>query len=75
MRNTTQVCCPQGPYLHLMPAEPDVDFNQVAFTMPWWRDMSRYMIGALTFKPRKIKLINMLTKHEDILEVRRSAVD
>ena len=27
------------------------------------------MIGALTHKTRKIRLINMLTKHEDTLEV------
>jgi hypothetical protein len=27
------------------------------------------MIGSLTTKTRKIKLINMLTKHEDTLEV------
>ena len=27
------------------------------------------MIGSLTTKTRKIKLINMLTKHEDNLEV------
>ena len=27
------------------------------------------MIGKLTVKPRKIRIINMLTKHDDILEV------
>lgn len=27
------------------------------------------MIGRLTKKTRKIRLINMLTKHDDILEV------
>ena len=27
------------------------------------------MIGSLTSKTRKIKLVNMLTKHEDTLEV------
>lgn len=27
------------------------------------------MIGHLTIKTRKIRIINMLTKHDDILEV------
>ena len=27
------------------------------------------MIGRLTIKTRKIKIINMLTKHEDVLDV------
>lgn len=27
------------------------------------------MIGKLTKRPRKLRIINMLTKHDDILEV------
>lgn len=68
VKNTLQVFCPQGPYLHLMPSEPDSDYTS-NFNVPWWRDLTRFMIGALTHKTRKIRLINMLTKHEDTLEV------
>ena len=68
--NTKQVYSPLGRYLHLMPADPDSEFaNQSAFNIVWWRDLSRYMIGNLTSRSRKIRLINMLTKHEDTLEV------
>ena len=53
-----------------MPADPDSEFaNQSAFNIVWWRDLSRYMIGNLTSRSKKIRLINMLTKHEDTLEV------
>ena len=70
IKNTTQVYSPQGPYLHLMPSEPDSDYSSMAaFTVPWWRDLNKYMVGGLTNKTRKIRLINMLTKHEDVLEV------
>ena len=61
--------CPSGRYLHVQSAEPDSSFGEVAFQLPWWRDFSRYQIGSLTIKPRKIRLINMLTKHDDVLEV------
>ena len=49
--------------------EPDSNWNGKAFTIPWWRNTEQYLIGHLTVKSRKIKLINMLTKHEDVLEV------
>jgi hypothetical protein len=48
---------------------PDSEWGSVDFKLPWWRDNEKYMIGNLTKKGRKIKLINMLTKHEDNLEV------
>lgn len=49
--------------------EPDSAWNQVPFTVPWWRDAEKYMIGRLTVKTRKVRIINMLTKHEDVLDV------
>lgn len=75
MSNTPQVYSPQGRYLHLTPTEPDSQWNQIAFTIPWWRDANKYMIGCLTQKTRKIRLINMLTKHEDTLDVSNAEVD
>jgi hypothetical protein len=55
--------------LHIPPSEPDAGWNPDSFTIPWWRDTEKYMIGRLTRRTRKIKLINMLTKHEDVLDV------
>jgi hypothetical protein len=68
-KSTTQVYCPTGRYLHLPASEPDSAWNEAPFSIPWWRDHQRYVIGSLTIKPRKIRIINMLTKHDDILEV------
>eukprot|EP00351_Strombidinopsis_sp_SopsisLIS2011_P006125 CAMPEP_0116886018 /NCGR_PEP_ID=MMETSP0463-20121206/19672_1 /TAXON_ID=181622 /ORGANISM="Strombidinopsis sp, Strain SopsisLIS2011" /LENGTH=134 /DNA_ID=CAMNT_0004545627 /DNA_START=306 /DNA_END=709 /DNA_ORIENTATION=- len=48
---------------------PDSDWDAKAFTTPWWNDEERYCIGQLTKSTRKIKIINTLTKHEDVLEV------
>lgn len=37
-------------------------------TIPWWKDKS-FAIGKLSVKTRKIRIINMLTKNDDILDV------
>ena len=66
---TTTTFCPWGRFLHLPPLGPDSQWNEVTFNVPWWKDPIKYMIGSLTTRSRKIKLINMLTKHEDTLEV------
>jgi hypothetical protein len=50
---------PKGKYLHLEVNETEVK---------WWKDQS-LVIGRLTQKSRNIKLINMLTDHEFVLEV------
>jgi len=50
------------------PNEPDGDWRP-NFNIPWWSDRESYMIGNLTKKTRKLRIINMLTKHDDILEV------
>lgn len=34
----------------------------------WWKN-DEFNIGRLTVKTRKIKIINMLTDHEDVIEV------
>jgi hypothetical protein len=36
--------------------------------IPWWRDR-KYIIGNLTERVRKLRVINMLTHQEDIIEV------
>lgn len=35
---------------------------------PWWRN-KKYIIGKLTQKSRKLRIINMLTHHSDTIEV------
>ena len=37
--------------------------------MPWWEDEARYCIGNLTRRTRQIRIINTLTKHDDVIEV------
>ena len=37
--------------------------------MPWWEDEARYCIGSLTKRTRLIRLVNTLTKHDDVVEV------
>lgn len=54
----TQFYCPNGEYLQLK-AENEIK---------WWKDTNN-IIGKLTKKSRKIRLINMLTDHATILDV------
>ena len=51
------------------PSTPDSDWDTNEFTKPWWDDLERYSIGKLTESVREIRIINMLTKHDDSLEV------
>lgn len=55
--------------MHIPSPEPDSRHDEISFTIPWWKDSKAFMIGRLTVRSRKIKIINMLTKHEDVLEV------
>ena len=58
-----------GRYLHIAPTGPDSEWDPSSFTNPWWEDEHRYCIGRLTKRTRQIRLINTLTKHDDVLEV------
>lgn len=57
---------PQGRFLHV-PSDLPGEFDS-SFSEPWWKD-KQYEIGKLTAKPRKIRIINTLTHHEEIMEV------
>lgn len=48
-------------------AEPDANWASDVQT-PWWKDSS-YVLGQLTAKTRRIKLLNMLSRQETMLEV------
>ena len=54
----TDFYCPSGEYLHLR------EDNEIK----WWKNMDN-IIGKLTRKSRKVKIINMLTDHVCLLEV------
>lgn len=59
--------CPYGRYLHIPPPEPTSDYS-TEIGIPWWQD-TRYCIGYLSKKVRKIIIVNMLTAQKDTLEV------
>jgi hypothetical protein len=67
---------PDGRFLHCPDSSPetrDLDLNcvteaSVNVEVPWWRDRNLVM-GKRTQRSRKIRIINMLTHQEDIIEV------
>lgn len=59
--------CPNGIYLHVPPALPDSSWDYTVIT-PWWKD-NNLKIGRLTIKTRKIRIINVLSHQDDIIEV------
>ncbi|KAI9205356.1 uncharacterized protein BJ171DRAFT_567535 [Polychytrium aggregatum] len=59
---------PWGRFLDVPPALPRSDWRSEP-TIPWWIDKEKYFVGKLSAKTRKIRIVNMLTKDEHILEV------
>ena len=53
--------------MHIPPNEPDAEWEN-DFLVAWWRDPA-YKIGELTKRARRIKIMNMLSRTNDILEV------
>jgi hypothetical protein len=66
--NFTWFYCPTGRYLNIPPIEPDSSWDN-SFQTPWWKNKSQLNIGKLSVKTRKLRIINMLSKNDDILEV------
>lgn len=58
---------PMGRFLHVAPAEPVGDWDTSSST-PWWKDES-YVVGKLSSTMRKIRLKNVLTGLEHLMEV------
>jgi Cytochrome b5-like Heme/Steroid binding domain len=63
--NLETVYCPWGEYLHINKSLP----TGTVPALPWWKDKEKYLIGKLTKKTRKIRIINMLTKEEECIKV------
>ena len=61
---------PMGRFLHCPPPEPDAAWSPPPDELPWWKD-KQYVLGKLTQKTRKVKLLNMLSRQETTLEARQ----
>ena len=60
--------CPLGRYLHIPPICPDSKWDPDSFSTPWWKDQS-LRIGTLTQKTRKLRIINLYTNDDDVIDV------
>lgn len=58
---------PQGRFIHIPPQLPRSDWAN-DFGLPWWKD-SKYEVGILASKTRRIRIVNTLTLQEHVLEV------
>ena len=59
---------PRGRFVHVPPPVPRSDWATTVAT-PWWKDAAKYQVGVLTGKTRKLRVTNMLTGHENSIEV------
>ena len=57
-----------GRYLHIPPLEPDASWDNTSFLLPWWKDVG-LRVGQLTRKTRKLRVINLTTGDDDVIEV------
>jgi hypothetical protein len=58
---------PLGRIPHMPTIYPDSKID-LSYDIPWWKDPS-YVIGSLTSRTRRIRLVNTLTGDETMLEV------
>jgi len=65
--NISTYYTPQGRFLHVPPTLPDSTWIK-DFEVPWWKD-KKHIIGKVTCKIRKVRIYNMLSKHENTIEV------
>lgn len=65
-RNIRLPYTPEGRFLHVPPPDP-TEWN-TDYEFPWWRD-GKFIIGKLSKKTRLIRILNMLTRREDVINV------
>ncbi|KAK7194933.1 Cytochrome b5-like Heme/Steroid binding domain containing protein [Novymonas esmeraldas] len=58
---------PLGRVPHMPTIYPD-SYIDLSYDVPWWKD-PQYVIGALTSRTRRIRIVNTLTGDETTLEV------
>lgn len=59
---------PQGRFIHIPPSVPLTNYDTDIGT-PWWDDKETYCIGKLTVKTRMLRVVNMLSSQETMIEV------
>lgn len=65
--NLIRPYCPQGRFIHVPPSEPLSNWA-TDFRTPWWKD-KQYWVGHLSQRTRTVRIKNVLTGQEDMLEV------
>ncbi|KAL3893981.1 MAG: hypothetical protein SGCHY_005533 [Lobulomycetales sp.] len=61
---------PDGRFLHVPPPLPRSDWNPCELDQtPWWLEHSKYRIGTLSTKTRKVIIVNTLTQQSCTLTV------
>ena len=65
VRNIIMPYTPYGRFIHVPP--PDPRDNTPSLDTPWWKD-PQYVIGKLTSRTRMIKVVNMVTRTEDVIQ-------
>lgn len=55
---------PQGRFIHVPPSDPTE--YATSYDLPWWKD-EQYIVGKVTTKPRLVKIVNMQTRQEHII--------
>ncbi|CAF2377740.1 unnamed protein product [Rotaria sp. Silwood2] len=58
---------PHGRFIHTAPPYPSSDFAN-DYGIPWWKD-EKYKIGVLSKKVRFVRILNVLTLQDQIVEV------
>ena len=57
---------PNGQFPQIPPPYPDAEWDY-DFDIPWWKNPN-FKVGKLTHKVRKLKIMNTLTEHVDLIE-------
>lgn len=65
--NLVRPYCPNGRFLHVPPNDPSVAWDARP-TTPWWQDRTS-VVGAVSAKPRAVRVKNVLTRQEHLMEV------
>lgn len=60
---------PMGRFPHIPPIEPVGNWD-TSYGIPWWKD-KKYLIGSLSSKVRVVRIKNVLTNQEGMVEVPR----
>lgn len=58
---------PCGRFVHVPPEDP-LSTWRTDFGVPWWQDDVKYVIGRLSERTRKLRVVNTLAKTEHVLE-------